>query len=228
MSFFVPGSPRINVLPAVVSAGGVATVAANTGIMTITTAPTSGTMAVGQSVAMAGLPTFACILSKLSGVMGAIGSTYQLSCTNAYALTTVAFSTNSTFDLPMPDPGYPTLEWVEKAFKTDLVDGSESLRRLGWIPVLTLKWSAYDDRNTEGWTLGGPGVGNRPSYLDLMALLDNAPGGISVSPGPTAGGFIAQSWTVNATGILPNGFAKDLQITFRGGAICSTKTLGAF
>ncbi len=129
--------------------------------------------------------------------------------------------------LPMPDPGFPTLEWVEKSYKTDLINGSESCRRLGYIPEITLKWGAYDDRTTEGVAIGLAN-GNRPSFADLMSILDSAPGSISISPGPSAGGFAAQSWSVKTVGVLPGGFAKDLSITLRGGTICSTKVLGSF
>lgn len=129
--------------------------------------------------------------------------------------------------LPMPDPGYPTIEWAEKSFKTDLINGSESCRRLGYIPQITLKWGAYDDRTTEGVTLGIAN-GNRASFTDLMSILDSAPGTISISPGPSAGGFVAQSWTVSGAGVLPGGYAKDLSITLRGGTICPTKVLGSF
>ena len=129
--------------------------------------------------------------------------------------------------LPMPDAGYPTVEWDEKSFKTDLIDGSESLRRLGWIPVLTMRWAAYDDREDEGRPIGRAN-GNRPSIVDLMSILDSVPGTISVSPGPSAGGFIAQSWSMNGIGVHPGGFAKNVEVTFRGGAICATKVLGAF
>ena len=129
--------------------------------------------------------------------------------------------------LPMPDEGYPTIEWVEKSFKTELIDGSESVRRLGWVPQITFHWSAYDDRSNEGRALGIAN-GNKPSITDLMSILDSTPGTISVSPGPSAGGLTAQSWTVNAIGVHPGGYAKGLEIVFRAGSIYTTKVLGAF
>jgi len=135
-----------------------------------------------------------------------------------------------TLYLPVPDrTGGLTLEWVEKAFYTDLIDGSESCRRLGWIPQLVLKYAAYNDLlNTTGRTLGG-NDGNLADINALLSLLDAAPGLLKVSPGPSAGGFVVMKTTVSALGVAGvQGIATGLQITLRGGSICATKTLGAF
>jgi len=110
----------------------------------------------------------------------------------------------------------------------ELYDGSEVWRQLGWIPVIVMRWSAYDDRPGEGYTLG-IADGQRPAITDLLNILSYAPGMFSVSPGPAAGGFVAQSWKESAIGVIGNaGYAKGLEVTFRGGAICANKTLGTF
>ena len=94
---------------------------------------------------------------------------------------------NATLWLPMPDAGLPQIQWIPKGSVKELVDGSEVWQQKGWIPQLTMTWSAYDDRSTEGWTLGTAN-GDRPAITDLMTILSGAPASFSVSPGPAAGG----------------------------------------
>ena len=139
-------------------------------------------------------------------------------------------SSGLTLYLPPPDKGQGvTLEWVEKAFNADLIDGSESCRRLGWIPQVTLKYGAYNDvLRTCGLTIGGAN-GNLADINSLLALLDTAPGLLRFSPGPAAGGFVVNRVTVGAMGIAgAQGIATGLSITLRGGVIYSAKILGAF
>lgn len=135
-----------------------------------------------------------------------------------------------TLYLPEPDrQNGVNLEWVEKASYTDLVDGSESCRRLGWIPVLTLSWAAYNEVfSITGRTIGGAD-GNQADLLSLLALLDADPRRLKVSPGPSAGGFVAGRVTVSGMGVVGGiGIATGLKITIRGGPICSSKVLGAW
>jgi len=130
--------------------------------------------------------------------------------------------------LPMPDEGLPTIQWIPKGPVKELIDGSELWRQLGWIPEITMSWSAYDDRANEGFTIGAAN-GNRPAITDLLTVLSGAPGSFSISPGPAAGGFVVQSWHESPIGVTGGqGWAKGLQVTFRGGTICSSKILGAF
>ena len=135
-----------------------------------------------------------------------------------------------TLYLPPPDKGPGLgLEWVEKAFDANLIDGSESCRRLGWIPQLVLKWGAYNDVLQTVNRAFGSADGNVADILSLLALLDTAPGLLKVSPGPSAGGFVVNKTTISPMGVAGSqGIATGLQITLRGGAICSTKTLGAW
>ena len=135
---------------------------------------------------------------------------------------------NSYF-LPPPDKGSLTLEWVEKAIDSNLVDGSESCRRLGWLPQLTMSWATYNDfLNTTGKTIGSAN-GNLLDFASLLAVLDNAPGTLKVSPGPSAGGFVINKTTISPVSVAGNpGITTGLKLTFRGGAICASKTLGAF
>jgi len=133
-----------------------------------------------------------------------------------------------TLSLPAPDRADGvTLEWVEKAYDTDLIDGSESCRRLGFIPVLTLKYAAYNDLiRTSALTIGGLD-GNMADILSLLSILDTAPGYLKVSPGPTSGGFVVNKTVVAAMGIS-GPVTTGLQIVLRGGGICPTKVLGAW
>jgi len=138
-------------------------------------------------------------------------------------------STNRMLYLPAPDRGSGVAqEWQEKSILTELIDGSEQCRRLGWIPSLTLKWAIYNDvlQNTP-YSIGVLN-GQMASYDTLMSILDGAPGTLKISPGPSAGGFVVQSVKTSPVGIAGPGLAAGLQVTFRGGAICPTKTLGVF
>lgn len=130
---------------------------------------------------------------------------------------------------PPPKNKGVTLEWVEKAFYTDLIDGSESCRRLGWIPQIVLKYQAYNDiLPLYGIPIGG-NDGNLADITSLMSLLDSAPGTLKASPGPSAGGFVVNRVNVSAMGVAGSqGTVTDLTLTLRGGSIYSAKTLGAF
>jgi len=133
-----------------------------------------------------------------------------------------------TLFLPPPEKGSPTLEWIEKATYTELIDGSESCRRYGWIPELKLKWTYYNDLDGRGLTIGAAD-GNLADINSLLALLDNPPGFLKASPGPTAGGFIVQRVTISAIGATTAlGIPTGLEITLRGGTVYSSKVLGAF
>ena len=134
----------------------------------------------------------------------------------------------ATLWLPMPDNGVPTIEWVPQGPVKKLVDGSEAWRQLGWIPEIVMRWEAYDDRPNEGFTIGAAD-GNRPAITDLLTVLSGAPNSFSVSPGPSAGGFVVQSWKESPMGPTGNGgYAKGLQLTLRGGTPVFSKILGAF
>lgn len=133
-----------------------------------------------------------------------------------------------TLYLPPPDrTGGIGLQWVEKAFDANLIDGSESCRRLGWLPQLKLKWSTYNDvLQTQARPIGG-NDGDLADINSLLALLDSPVGTIKVSPGPSAGGFVVNKTTISEMSV-DGPVTTDLTITLRGGAICASKVLGAF
>ena len=134
-----------------------------------------------------------------------------------------------TLYLPVPNREQgATLEWVEKSSNEELYDGSECCRRLGWIPEVVLTWDIYDDVNQMSPYPLGTTNNCQATYAALMAILDTAPGFLSVSPGAGAGGFVVNSVKVSPIGMVGYGFAAGLSVTLRGGTICSTKTLGAF
>jgi hypothetical protein len=60
------------------SSGGTATVT-TAGVLTIVAAPTTGALVLGSMITMAGLPFNSIVQSLISGTLGAVGSTYQLS-----------------------------------------------------------------------------------------------------------------------------------------------------
>jgi hypothetical protein len=133
-----------------------------------------------------------------------------------------------TLWLPIPDRKSPELEWVPKETNMDLVDGSERTRRLGFIPVLRVKWSPYDDRAVFGRTIG-IAEGNKPSLEQLLPILSMAPGFLKVSlgDGATPYGFVVGRVDVDKMAYRSSTFT-DLSVTFRGRDIVADRTLGAF
>jgi hypothetical protein len=133
-----------------------------------------------------------------------------------------------TLYLPPPDRKNPKLEWETKGTKQELLDGSERMRVLGYLPVLTLKWSAYDDRPGQGYTLG-TADGQRPTLEQLLQVLSGTPGTLRVSAGPApAGGFTCGEIKVGGAVLLAPGIGGDLQIVFRGRQVLSSRYLEAF
>lgn len=128
----------------------------------------------------------------------------------------------------LPSPSKITETWIEKGINTELINGAESNRRLGFIPEVTITWSIYDDVNPRwGYAIGNAN-GQQLTFDGLMSWLDGAPGYISFSPGLTAGGFVVNTVKINNYGVMVGGFITDLQITLRSGTIYNTKQLGAF
>ena len=160
---------------------------------------------------------------------------YQQPGTPRIALLNTDGTKAKTLYLPMPDRGMPTTEWVEKGQVEELVDGGEANRRLGYLPQLVLQWSIYVDQISASLPLVGAwghligsADGQMPSMQDLLDLLDNDPGTLKVSPGPTAGGFIVESCKIKPIKVNKLGQAEGVEITLRGGTIMAHKTLGAF
>jgi len=121
-----------------------------------------------------------------------------------------------------------TLEWVKKSIVKEMIDGSEVERIFGYIPELSCTWSIYDDANPIYGYQIGVATGNQLSFAGLMAVLDNNPTALWISPSLTAGAFQPGSVTVSAIEAISGGMAKNLQITFRGGLTYPTKILGAY
>jgi hypothetical protein len=143
-------------------------------------------------------------------------------------LSSIGGSKVKTLWLPQPAKGYPELSWDAKKTDQDLVDGSERSRILGYIPVLSVRWSPYDDRANAGYTLGTLD-GQRPTLEQLLPILCNASGFLKVSLGNmgTPLGFVVGRCDVDKLPLKGNGFI-DLTVTFRGRDIVADRTLGAF
>jgi len=143
-------------------------------------------------------------------------------------LNTLGGTKLKTLYLPTPDKGSPELEWVAKKNDTDLIDGSERSRILGAIPVLRVKWTPYDDRSTNGYTIG-VADGNRPTPEQLFALIyGTASGFLKVSTGNGASplGFVVGR--VDIEKISYKAAFVNFSLTFRGRDIVTNATLGAF
>jgi len=132
-----------------------------------------------------------------------------------------------TLVLPMPNEGEPKVRFLEEQDETKLYNRARRTRIFGYIPEVTLTWSAYDDRTGEGVTIG-TADGNRPSAADLLVLLSSGPGLLKFSPGPSAGGFVVQTVEVGESGVTSQGYAKDLKVTLRGGDLLTTRALGSW
>ena len=138
-----------------------------------------------------------------------------------------AGATIKTLWLPSPTKGQAILTWKEKAITQELVTGDERLRRLGFIPVLRLRWKVYDDRNQGRYVIGSAD-GQQADYATFLALLATTPGRLKVSPGPASGGFIAlvTKWPTETP--IAGSFASDVEVEFTGRDILSTPVLGTF
>ena len=144
-------------------------------------------------------------------------------------------TTDKTLILPAPDRKDGLVyEPQEKAITRELVDGSERKRRLGWLPVLRLKYAVYDDRTGEGYTIGTAN-GNRPSASDLLSLLGSAlPGRLKVSLGPvpaspgTVPGFIVGSVKLPPSALVGRAFLGGWTLEFRGRDVMETAIPGNF
>lgn len=142
-------------------------------------------------------------------------------------LTTVDGSKLKTLYLPPPARDGLSLEWLEQSSTMTLVSGSPRTRLLGFVPVLTVRWNVYDDRSGQGYTIGSAD-GNRPNLDSLMLLLSNPTGLIRVSPGPSAGGFTADSIQVKSFGVISPTFGSGLEVVFTGRTLVSTRSLEVF
>lgn len=134
-----------------------------------------------------------------------------------------------TLYLPPPNVGDGVLlDFAEKSFHKELVDGSERHRRLGYVPQLTLKWKVYNDSADQGFTIG-QADGNMLGITDLLAILSLSADRIKVSPGPAAGGFQCSRISVSSLGILGRaGFGSGVSVTFRGRNVQADQALGTF
>lgn len=135
-----------------------------------------------------------------------------------------------TLYLPPPDKGYPKLEFVKKAHKVELETGDERTRLLGYIPVMVIRWSAYDSNSGHGYTIG-TADGNRPTAEDLLGILSAATDTLKIASGSytsTAGGFVADAIDVKEFGVAGVSTVTGLEVTFRGRDILATMGLGSF
>lgn len=118
-----------------------------------------------------------------------------------------------TLYLPAPDKDGLGLEWAERGKTWDLDNGGQMSRLVGFLPILKVRWGAYDER--PGQYAIGLNDGNRPGLEDLLWLLSQPSGRIRVSPGLSAGGF-----TVDRPQVKPIGrkgtIYTGLEVTFRG------------
>ena len=137
-------------------------------------------------------------------------------------------SKTATYYLPVPDDDGVKLEWIEKSDTYELVNGSEGIYLLGYLPELTITWSVYDDKTAGYGYQVGSNSGNQLDFASLMTVLATSSGFLSVSPGPNAGGFIVNKTSISPTGVSTGGCATNLSIVFRGTTIQANRLLGAF
>jgi hypothetical protein len=118
------------------------------------------------------------------------------------------------------------MEWVRKSNTEDLVTGGERTRVLGYLPVLSFKWNAYDERTGQGYPIG-TSDGQRPGLEDLLVFLSQPSGFLRVGPGLNGGGFTVDSVTIQPFGKKGNVYTG-FQAVFRARDPLSTMSLGAF
>ena len=104
------------------------------GLMTITTSPTSGTLSVGQVVVCGSLTSCTnsgAVITSITGTPNAIGSTYQLSVSPVSTITTTSFTSGGS---QWVDYGNTDPYWQGEILEVAYVTGS----------VITLKNTVYD------------------------------------------------------------------------------------
>lgn len=130
-----------------------------------------------------------------------------------------------TLILPPPDKNGFELDWEFKGNTFELDNGDEITRALGYLPVLTVRWAAYDER--PGQYSVGLLDGQKPSLEALLDLLSQPTGRLRISPGLSAGGF-----TVDRAIVKPIGrkglIYTGLELTFRGRHVQPTRALEVF
>lgn len=108
----------------------------------------------------------------------------------------------------LPTPTTVKLDWKEKAIRQELVSGAERIRRIGYVPVLTMAWKTYQDVNEERYPLGNAN-GNTLRLQDLLDICNLGGGRLRVSPGPGAG----ETYSVTAHGFgVGNGSTTAFQL----------------
>lgn len=142
------------------------------------------------------------------------------------ALLNVDGSKAKTLLLPPPSDEGLSIQWVKKASTEELLDGSPRTRLLGFLPVVTCRWNAYDERTGQGYTIG-TADGQRPGLEDLLWFLSQPTGKLKLSPGLAAGGFVVDAVDVDPIG-KRGGIFTGIQATFRARDTSPTMTLGAF
>lgn len=130
-----------------------------------------------------------------------------------------------TLYLPTPDMGGLELGWEEKDNTWDLLNGDPLTRSLGYLPVLTCKWSSYDERPEGRWPLGTAN-GQRPCLDDLLVILSGPTRTLRVAT-LTGGGF-----TCDKVQVRPyqrrSLIASGIQVTFRAAKVRSQRDLEVF
>lgn len=97
----MPAGFTVNIVEGGSSSGGTASFATN--VMTLVTAPTTGSIEVGQSVTSAGVTPGTTILALASGTLNAVGSTYTLSSAPG-TITTQGFTTAPVLGVAFATP----------------------------------------------------------------------------------------------------------------------------
>jgi len=144
-------------------------------------------------------------------------------------LNTLGGTKLKTLYLPQPDRGTPEFSWDVKKSDQDLIDGSERSRILGSIPVMTVKWTPYNDLAEYGHAIGTADT-NKPSVEQLLALIASTASGflkVSTGNGASPVGFVVGRVDIDKLSYKSNALVS-LSLTFRGRDIVTDNTLGAF
>ena len=133
----------------------------------------------------------------------------------------------ATFVLPSPSQKGLSLDWQKKATTVELVDKSQRTRLDGFLPKLSVKWTAYDERPGQGYVIG-TGDGQRPTLESLLWYLSQPTGLIRVSPGLAAGGFTCDTIDVQPIAKVNGAFYGGIEVVFWGRDIQTTRVLEVF
>jgi hypothetical protein len=120
--------------------------------------------------------------------------------------------------LPPPDKKGLTIDFQRRAKTVELLDGSQSTRMLGYLPLIVAKWAIYSAADYGKYSIGAT-TGKSPELEDLLLALGKP--GLSVSPGLSTNWILCDTVVVKPVGKL-SGFYTGVEAAFYAKTVQAT------